>query len=180
MREIKFRAWDNRDKIMIQPGANLFLALMGKGIYEITDPDKPPRFMNPLRFILLQFTGLLDKKGKERREIYQDDILEAVAVEIKKEWPGYHDVEMSRRRVRWLVQQIPGGFQLKNGTIDEYYAFDTPLLSSYFEHTNNIFCSHESFGRRDYIKYEGIKIIGNKWDHPHLLAHQRRINERRR
>lgn len=52
MRTIKFRSWDNRNKIMDIPNA----------IANDIDSDK---------YQIMQFTGLLDKNGKE---IYEGDI----------------------------------------------------------------------------------------------------------
>jgi len=72
MREIKFRAWDNYDKRMLQDvGYHPFI------IEQYTD-YKPtengaylisPKFDN---YVLMQYTGLKDKNGKE---IYEGDIL---------------------------------------------------------------------------------------------------------
>src|SRR3990167_6226431 len=57
MRDIRFRAWDEQDKEMIQS----FLPDWGN--------------INQERYLLLQFTGLKDKNGKE---IYEGDIIKMV------------------------------------------------------------------------------------------------------
>jgi uncharacterized phage protein (TIGR01671 family) len=63
MREIKFRAWNADRHIMFQVGDD----------FGTTDPLDPiVYFRQGQPVILMQFTGLLDKNGKE---IYEGDIL---------------------------------------------------------------------------------------------------------
>ena len=66
MREIKFRAWDKKDKFMVySPCPDLVIFL--DGMVCIGEPCEATD-----NFILMQFTGLLDKNGKK---IYEGDIV---------------------------------------------------------------------------------------------------------
>ena len=75
MREIKFRAWDKHTKTMDYYQPAIFDMLMQKKNCKSKTND----------FILMQFTGLKDKNGKE---IYEGDIVTALDEMIKGELKG--------------------------------------------------------------------------------------------
>ena len=110
-REIKFRFWDKKYKIMRDDNfANpingdaqmLFLDVAGtiwlKGNkQELTDVSD--------RFIALQFTGLKDKNGKE---IYKGDIVEYTRKDLDKIGVLY---QPTPKKVRFLIQWGEKGFK---------------------------------------------------------------------
>ena len=65
MREIKFRAWDKKNKRIVKEGDLL-------DAYNCPTIPTPYGFKLKTKFILMQFTGLKDKNGKE---IYEGDVL---------------------------------------------------------------------------------------------------------
>lgn len=68
-REIKFRAWDTIQKRMFYAGECKFSLDLSGGLFD--DEMSPPLNVS-YRFVLMQYTGLEDKNGKE---IYEGDIV---------------------------------------------------------------------------------------------------------
>ncbi len=107
MREIKFRAWDNIGKMMMPEIRNLVL------------PHK-----EEYGSILMQYTGLKDKNGKE---IYDGDILKAQGIvawnDVGHRWSAI-DLNWNDRREWHDLEYLTSPFEII-GNIYE----NTELLS---------------------------------------------------
>ena len=135
MREIKFRAWIKKEKLMansfdiegIYPNMVRKLEIAGKGA------------LYGNQYILMQFTGLKDKNGKE---IYEGDIIYINRKKSKRE------NDKGKLLVVWTNDLT--SFEAKR--IDEIdYIDDLECLGNFR------------------FKEYNLEVIGNKFENPELL-----------
>jgi len=102
MRPIKFRIYDKARKEWVRDTENAFnllgeLVIMGEILRRPDDTGVKLSELNDLE--VMQFTGLLDKNGKE---IYEGDVVEDPKIHTKR-WL----IELSQRyRVRWFHPEL--------------------------------------------------------------------------
>lgn len=134
MREFKFRAWDTEKKEMYVPSAitqdtgdrlSIFeanlsvakVAILWNG-YEIQGHNDD---------ILMQYTGLKDKNGKE---IYEGDIVH-ILVDVDTDGVGYHNQHMIERKGK--VEYGLGSYQVGDFELGESGEEEREILGNIYE-----------------------------------------------
>ena len=140
-REIKFRAWDKKNKKMLYPGNEWYDICCGgvEGVLAIPHSTVYDGVENKSKeWIPMQYTGLKDKNG---REIYEEDIVKFKLLTRDGENRGIGIVEWNDIERAWVVKVIKSDSGMP---IWKYY-----LLG--------------------FIKDEQLRVIGNIYENPELL-----------
>jgi uncharacterized phage protein (TIGR01671 family) len=138
MRPIKFRAWQKTHKYLTFD-ISMRGSYDGTQIFYYTDPDDGIRVDDG--WVLMQFTGLHDKNGKE---IYEGDIVKAYT---------YFDEE-EKELCDSTVHEIVWG--------DDYPAFEMRPAPAEDCNSLQLFVSVQYDGER-------IEVIGNIHENPELV-----------
>lgn len=109
-RVIKFRAWDNKYKVMLCAGFNIVGEVtLFSGVESMLSEqsklhnDDTPSLLRLNDLIIMQYTGLSDSNGKE---IYEGDIVKWTS--WKKDKPPYNNV------VEFFAGGQSCGFRIRN------------------------------------------------------------------
>lgn len=146
-RPIKFRAWDDTKKCFISPTN---IPIKGSSVGDLKwslEPDGPD-------VVFQQFTGLLDKNGKE---IYCGDVLK------------FEDGEQQREDTFWenkaVVYSRIGGFEICGRHGQDAHTDEEGRIKNF------MWCQHGHMNIPNiYREIRNIEVIGNKWENPELLT----------
>ncbi len=165
MREIKFRAWDRDyakmseiDFCLTKTGRMFWINNDGALCGGFENPTYDPHYPSSGRFVLMQFTGLKDGKG---REIYEGDILQ------HKYPAGYTNYTVKYGKfdngMEYEEQELGVGWYIE-ALFKRYYAEKWKEDEKNYtpgEKIKNIYGSYPS--------YEGCEVIGNVYENPELV-----------
>lgn len=150
MREIKFRVWDTENKEMLRVQELDFEDTFYGGRLSIRT-EQYNDYFDIEDMILMQYTGLHDKNGKE---IYEGDIVKRSLYDAKEHRIFFEDF--------YQIVFEKGAFQYKG--IKEYYIDKT---GKKYGEMDKIYWQYlgSNFG----VDIENIEVIGNIYENKELL-----------
>lgn len=146
-REIRFRCWNEGSKKMFENvGLTPTECIVYKHTAKMIEPEEDWRFgRDTVR--LMQFTGLLDKNG---REIYEGDI-----IEFTDKWEWY--------RTSWASKFLFANEERKKELQKEFEALPTEKREVTIDFTEGLnFSTHD-------LREGRWQVIGNVYENPEIL-----------
>ena len=137
--ELKFRVWDTEQEIWIED--DFHIDRDGNIVRFDNDGREWVEPTSQKRYILMLYTGLQDKHGKE---IYEGDI-------VFNHWTNINGRELGQR---WVV---------KYGThsVEGHDYYSNEAAGFYYDHGGDTY---------NIISLPGeVEIIGNRWENPELM-----------
>lgn len=140
-REIKFRAWDKVDKVMMD---NVYMRRVNMDLIDFKRSCEGPRWtvnMECPDIILMQYTGLKDKDGKD---IYEGDIVKSTSdiVTWKSNKPtgkkaiNHYSIVYINKEARFATKKFTNdkheSFHLRQESIAKYYE----IIGNIYESSN--------------------------------------------
>jgi uncharacterized phage protein (TIGR01671 family) len=144
MRDIKFRMWDTKEMIMSNsPG---YLINLHGDIYTVDNVNGVTYYKRD-DYILMQYTGLTDKNGKE---IYEGDILRY----------GYLALNDTEKFGKDPHLNLPKGIK-EDDITTEMGVFEVKPEIGFLANVEEMITRNPDV--------EGVEIIGNIYENPELL-----------
>jgi len=169
MREIKFRAWDNKGKVILD-WLCIRQSAFNRGDTQLMyDVFTAPSFVDDCGFMLMQYTGLKDKNGKE---IYEGDIVRYFSLQ-HFEQQSHPDInpEISTCIIQENIDAVvfnDGAFRVKDLPFDYLGLEDIDTLKDACGCGDDETCDINGNEINESIL--GIEVIGNIYENPELLT----------
>ena len=141
-RPIKFRAWDKANAIMLIPQSTIMVDSFDGAVYDVKMDEYRPDL------VLMQFTGLHDKNGKE---IWEGDVVRFHL--------GRNDMSYARVNGEVVYKRFGYHVHVSLETLNQYH------VPSYHERMSLLLGMKDDDSKHSTV-YE---VIGNIYENPELL-----------